>query len=252
MMVNGRTTVLTCCALLVLAVAGCSSEEAQPGGSTVPSASPTQTVSALQRAEAALLTSAELPPAPPGILVDAGSGYTAEGDQVSAPWTQVWLCAGTSRPDEGPPAVVEPGALAGAWGFGRAGVAQVDQYAIVYQDESAAEAAVARSRDQADMCRDAITGNPEYYGDPPTVEVGAVPSSVDGVRVTATFTDDAGKSDDMVSTVMRVGSTVHFMRFNEMSAYESASGETEQNPDTMLDPQYVEELIDAAAAGLSS
>lgn len=77
-----------------------------------------------------------------------------------------------------------------------------------------------------------------------------MPGSVDGLRVRATFTDEGGRSDDMVSTVMRVGSTVHFMRFNEMSAYESASGETQQNPDTLLDPQYVEELIDAAAASL--
>lgn len=39
------------------------------------------------------MTSEELPPALPDIVVDAGLGHTAEGDQVAAPWTQVWLCA---------------------------------------------------------------------------------------------------------------------------------------------------------------
>ena len=236
-------------AVLALAVAGCSAD--QVGGSgTSPNATPSPTLSALERAESALMTSEELPPAPPGTVVDAGSGYTAEGDQVSVPWTQVWLCAGTSRPDEGPPTAVERGALAGAWGFGRAGLAQVDQYAIVYQDEAAARAAVDRARDQAEMCTDAITGDPEYLGDPPDVEIGAVPRAVDGILVTATFTND-GTPSDMVSTVMRSGDTVHFMRANEMSTIESESGETEPNPDPMLDPTYVDTLVTAAAAALT-
>ena len=233
-----------------LALAGCSSDqEAGPDGSPSPTTSPT--LSALARAEAALMTSAELPAAPPGTLVEAGSGYTAEGDQVSVPWGQVWLCAGTGRPDEGPPTAVEPGALAGAWGFGRAGLAQVDQYAIVYQDEAAARAAVDRARDQAEMCTDAITGNPEYVGDPPAIAVGGVPSTVDGIRVTATFTHE-GRPSDMVSSVMRSGATVQYVRANEMSTIETESGETESNPDPMLDPDYIEALVNAAADALTS
>ena len=39
----------------------------------------TPTVSALQRAEAALMTSQEMPPAPPGTLVDAGLGLHRRG-----------------------------------------------------------------------------------------------------------------------------------------------------------------------------
>ena len=238
-------------AVFVLVGAGCGAGGDGDSGATSPEASASRTVSALQYAEAALMTSEEMPPAPPGTLVDAGLGYTAEGDQVSAPWAQVWLCAGTSRPDEGPPTAVEPGAAAGAWGFGRAGVAQVDQYAIVYLDEASAQAAVDQARDQADLCTDAITGNPEYVGDPPTIELGTVPTSVQGFRVRALFTRDTGKTDDMISTVMRSGATVHYLRFNEMSATESAPGETTPNPDTMLDPAYVEELITAAAASLT-
>lgn len=237
--------------MLVVVIAGCGTGGGGDGGATSPGASASATLSAVQQAQAALMTSQELPPAPPGTLVDAGLGYTAEGEQVSAPWAQVWLCAGTSRPDEGPPTVVEPGAAAGAWGFGRAGVAQVDQYAIVYLDEASARAAVDRARDQTDMCTDAITGNPEYVGDPPAIELGSVPDSVEGFRVRALFTRDTGKTDDMVSTVMRSGATVHYLRFNEMNATESADGETTPNPDTMLDPTFVETLIAVAAASLT-
>jgi hypothetical protein len=55
----------------------------------------------------------------------------------------------------------------------------------------------------------------------------------------------------MVSTVMRSGPTVHYLRFNEMSATEENPGQTEQYPDTMFDPTYVEALITAAAASLT-
>lgn len=248
-MLSRRRGAATGVFVLALAVAGCSTgDDGGSGGTAAPA--PSQTTSALERAEAALMSSQELPPAPPGTLVDAGLGYTAEGDQVSVPWYQVWLCAGTGRPDEGPPRA-EPGAVAGAWGFGRAGVAQVDQYAIVYLDEASAQAAVDRARDQSAMCTDAITGDPEYVGDPPAVEIGTVPSSVEGLRVRAVFSRDSGKSDDMVSTVMRSADTVHYLRFNEMSATEPEPGRTEPNPDTMLDPAYIDALIAAAAASLT-
>lgn len=248
-MLSRRRRAATGVIVLALAVAGCGTGEEGVSGDDA-STTPSQATSALALAEAALMSSEELPPARPGTMVDAGLGYTAEGDQVSVPWYQVWLCAGTGRPDEGPPPA-EPGALAGAWGFGRAGVAQVDQYAVVYLDEASAQAAVARARDQSAMCTDAITGDPEYVGDPPAVEIGSVPSSVEGLRVRAVFTRDTGKSDDMVSTVMRSGSTVHYLRFNEMSATEPEPGRTEPNPDTMLDPAYVDALIAAAAASLT-
>jgi hypothetical protein len=108
-------------AVLVLTIAGCSTGEDPGSGGTTPNASASQTTSAVERAEAALMTSAELPPAPPGTIIDAGLGYTAVGDQVSAPWAQVWLCAGTSRPDEGPPTAVEPGGSSRGLGIRQGG-----------------------------------------------------------------------------------------------------------------------------------
>ena len=243
-----RRTVIGALTLGVV-LAGCG----QPAGTDATSSTSTSpTVSALQRAQAALMTSAELPPAPPGSDTDAGLGHTAEGEAVSVPWNQVWLCSGAGRPDEGPPTRTEPGALAGAWGFGRAGSAQVDQYAIEYQDAAAAMAALARAREQAEQsCTDAITGNPEYVGDPPAIQIGAVPAPVDGLRVTATFTPDRGVPSDMVSTVMRSGATVQYLRVNEMSAVETEPGKSEPNPDPRLDPGYVDSLIAAAAGALT-
>lgn len=238
-------------AVLALTVAGCAT--ADPGGSegTTPSATPTQSQSALDRAHAALMTSEELPPAPPGTVVDAGLGYTAEGDQVAAPWTQVWLCAGIGRPDEGPPTDVEPGAAAAAWGFGTAGFASVDQYAITYVDEESALAAVARAREQAESCADSFANNAEYVGEPPQVEVDATP--LDGVRVRLIFRAGTYEASDEVSTVMRSGTTVQFMRVQELPVIEPEQGQPEYNPDFdgMVDPDYVEELVAAAVASLT-
>lgn len=238
-------------AVLALAIAGCASAEDGGSNGTSPSATPTQSLSALDRAEAALMTSEELPPALPDTVVDAGLGYTAEGDQVAAPWTQVWLCAGIGRPDEGPPTVVEPAASAAAWGFGTAGFASVDQYAITYVDEASAEAAVARARAQAESCADSFTSNPEYVGEPPEIEVGSTP--LDGVRVRLLFRAGTDEASDEASTVMRSGTTVHYMRVEELSVVEHEQGKPEYNPDQdrMVNPDYVEELIAAASASLT-
>lgn len=243
-MTGRRRIVVVGLAVMALAVGGCAS--ADDGSGTSPSASPTVTTSPMDRARAAVLTSEELPAAPPGTVVDAGLGFTAEGDQVAAPWTQVWFCAGISRPDEGPPTDVEPGAAAAVWGFGTAGAAQVDQYAIDYVDQASAQAAVARAREQADTCIETFMGNAEYAGDPPEIEVGATP--VEGLRVRVIF---PGDDSDMISTVMRSGTTVQYVRANALYGYETETGETAHNEDQMLDPQYVEQLIAAAAASLA-
>ena len=91
---------------LGLAACGPGDESGSGGSSAGGSASPS--LGAVERAQAALMTSDELPVARPGTVVDAGLGYTAEGDQVSMPWGQVWLCAGTGRPDEGPQRCFRP------------------------------------------------------------------------------------------------------------------------------------------------
>ncbi len=182
----------------------------------------------------------------PGTVSDATAAYTAEADEISAPWAQFMICSTVGKADEGPPSVVEPGAVAAAWTFGTAGAAQVDQYAIVYADESAATEAVTRARTQAQSCDEAFTTNPEFTGEPPTTTIGEVPGTVDGFRVTAVFRP----SDDVVSTVMRSGDTVHYMRFRELYAVESEPGESEKNPDTALDPAWTDALIDQAAANI--
>jgi hypothetical protein len=86
-MIGRGWTAVAGIAVLALAIAGCASAEDGGSDGTSPSATPTPSLSALDRAEAALMTSEELPPAPPDTVVDAGLGYTAEGDQVAAPWT---------------------------------------------------------------------------------------------------------------------------------------------------------------------
>lgn len=230
-------------AVAALVLGGCATADDGGSDQASPSASPTVTASPMDRARAAVLTSEELPPAPPGTVVDAGLGYTAEGDQIAAPWTQVWLCAGIGRPDEGPPTEVEPGAAAAVWGFGKAGAAQVDQYAIDYVDQAGAQAAVDRARAQAEDCADTFDG--EYAGEPPQIEVGTTP--VEGLRVRAVFPDDS----DMISTVMRSGTTVLYLRANEMSTYETDEGQDEHTSDQALDPAYVEALVAAAAASLT-
>ena len=146
-----------------LLVTGCVSEESAPGASPAP----TSTLTAVERAEAALLPAEEIEPVAPGTVSDATAAYTAEGDQISAPWAQFMICSTVGKADEGPPSVVEPGAVAAAWTFGRAGAAQVDQYAIVYADEAAAAEAVTRARAQAQSCDEAFATNPEFDGRPP-------------------------------------------------------------------------------------
>jgi hypothetical protein len=226
----------------IVVVTGCASGDSEPGASP----SPTSTQTAVERAQAALVPAEAIPPVAPGTVSEASGAYTAEGDQVSAPWAQFMICSTVAKADEAPPSVVEPAAVAAAWTFGTAGASQVDQYAIVYSDEATAEEAVTRARGQAQSCDEAFTSNPEYVGDPPTVAIGEVPDTVEGFRVTAVFRP----SDDAVSTVMRSGDTVHYMRFRELYAVETEPGTSEKNPDTALDPAWTDALIDQAAANL--
>jgi hypothetical protein len=231
----------------IAVLTGCASGGSDPGASPAP----TSTQTAVERAQAALVPAEEIAPVAPGAVSDATSPYTAAGDQISAPWAQFMICSTVGKADEGPPSVVEPGAAAAAWTFGTAGAAQVDQYAIVYADESAAADAVTRVRTQAQSCDEAFTGNAESTGEPPTITIGEVPDTVDGFRVTALFTYDTASPQDAVSTVMRSGDTVHYMRFMELPAVEPEPGNPEKNSDTMLDPAWTETLIDQAAASLA-
>jgi hypothetical protein len=235
---------------LVLAAGGCASDDTAADGGTSPTAIASQTASAADRAQSAVLPYEQVAPVPPGEVSESTGYYAAAGDQISAPWTQFMICTSVGKADEGPPNVVEPAAAAAAWAFGNAGAAQLDQYAIVYLDQAAAQSAVARARAQAESCEQGFMANPEFVGEPPTTTIGDVPESVEGFRVTAVFSYDSAPPQDAVSTVMRAGDTVHYMRFTELPAWESEPGTSEENPDTMLDPAWAEALIDAAAANL--
>jgi len=244
-------TKVHCKAMAVLAtalvlIAGCGDGGGETASPT-PTASPTQTATVVERATAALLPEGQTPPAPPGTIVRPVEPLTAEGELVAVPWGQFMVCPMVwSRTDEGPPTDVEPDALAGAWTFGVAGAAQLDQYAIVYTDEASAQAAVTRARAQVDDCATLYEENPDYFGDPPETTIGEVPSSVEGFRVRAVFRAE----DDAVSTVMRVDDTVHYMRFSP-SGYETESADEVPNPGGMLDPQWTEQVIEAAAGNLA-
>lgn len=237
-------------AVVALVLGGCASADTGSEDGSSPTATASQAATALERAQAALLPYEQVTPVAPGDSSESTGHYTAEGDQVSAPWTQFMICTSVGKADEGPPSVVEPGAAAAAWTFGTAGAAQLDQYAIAYVDEAAAQAAVTRAQAQAAACDGAFTANPEFVGEPPTTTIGEVPDTVAGFRVTALFSYDSAPPQDAVSTVMRAGDTVHYMRFKELPAWESEPGESEENPDTMLDPAWTEAVIDAAAANL--
>lgn len=234
-------------ALAMAALGGCGSGGTGSGNRATPP-SPTVTQAPLEQAQAALLTAEEIPVPPPSTTVEIPSSHTAQGDQVSAPWPQVMLCSSIEQADEGSPIVVEPGAAAGAWATAVAdtvppdgeGYTQIDQYAIVYTDEPAAQAAVDRAKG---LDCDAAIKAWAQEGLEWTVETGAVPTSVSGFRTTGTFTIPREESThDTVSTVMRAGSTVHYMRVSESSG---------GGRDGLVDQDYVEQLIGAAADNLT-
>jgi len=244
--VHGKAMAVVATALVLIAGCGGGSGETSSPTPTV-SPTPAQTATVVERATAALLPEEQTPPAPPGTIVRPVDPLTAEGDQVAEPWGQFMVCPIVwSRPDEGPPTDVEPDALAGAWAFGVAGAAQLDQYAIVYADEAAAQAAVDRARAQADDCAALYEENPDHLGDPPQTTIGEVPNSVEGFRVRAVFRSE----EDAVSTVMRVADTVHYMRFSP-SGYETESGDEVADAGGMLDPEWTEQVIEAAAGNLA-
>lgn len=64
--------------VFVLGLVACSTGEERGSGGSGAGGSVSPSLGAVERAQAALMTSDELPVAPPGTVVDAGLGYTAE------------------------------------------------------------------------------------------------------------------------------------------------------------------------------
>jgi hypothetical protein len=121
----------------------------------------------------------------------------------------------------------------------------VDQYAVVYSDQDAAQRAVARSRDRAQDCQAAFAvHSPDADAE---AIISRAPVGVDGFRVRATYAyQDTGYSSDEVSAVLRSGTTVLYLRANETGAPAGMNWET----DGLLDPEWSDQLITAAAENL--
>lgn len=226
----------------VLLVAGCGAGGSGPGDAATPGAH--VTMSAAKRAIANLLPAAAVPPAPPGdTLVDAMGPVEVTG-VISEPSRQVMTCTLEVLTDVPGPA--EPDAAGAAYSGFVTGVAQVDQYAVVYSDEAAAQWALARSRARAEDCAAAFAVHSP--GADAEAVVSPAPAGVDGFRVHATYDyPDTGHSSDEVSAVLRSGATVLYLRANETGA----PAGLDWDADGTLDPDWSDQLVTAAAEHLA-
>lgn len=229
------------CALM--AAAGCGTGDNGTGPPPTPTGQ--QTLSAPERAIASLLPATAVPPAPPGdTLVDAAEPFEVTG-VIGEPSRQVMTCTPLVllMDDPGP---AEPDAAGAAFSGFVTGVAQVDQYAVVYTDVAAAQRAVARSRDRAQDCQPAFdVHSPDAQAE---AIISEAPVGVDGFRLHATYAyEDTGYTSDEVSAVLRFESTVLYLRANETGAPEGMDWET----DGILDPEWSDQLVTAAAAHLT-
>lgn len=232
-----RATVAAIAAMAFLA--GCTSSE--PGSTNgSPSASPLTALAAAKLAQSNLLPAYGVKPAPPGDTLVDSFGPVLTTANVAEPSRQVMTCTPLEPPNEGQTGPAEPDALAAAASGFVTGVAQVDQYAVVYLDEAAAERAVTRSRERADNCDAAFrVHSPSAKAQATVTEA---PAAVSGFRVHATYEDKTtGHDSDEVSAVLRAGLTVLYLRTNESS--------TPGN--SVLDEAWADSLIKAAAAHLA-
>jgi hypothetical protein len=238
-----RPAGLATAALLLAAgcAAGIPSAENEP---TTSDRAPQQLVSAPQLAVASLLLADEVPPAPPGSIVDSTGPVTITGD-IGAPTRQVMTCTPLELPDGDDPGPAEPGAAGAASSSSVIGVAQVDQYAVVYVNEATAQDAVDRARELANGCDEAFAVHSPDSNAQATIT--PAPGTADAFQVHATY--DAGgpaTTSDETSAVLRSGRVVLFLR-----AAETGSGpNADQEVDGTLDPEWARQLIVAAAANL--
>lgn len=212
---------------------------------TTPSPTDSESMSPSALAKASLLPASAVPPAPPGdSLVDSSEAYEYSG-VIAEPSRQVMTCTPLEMTDvPGPP---EPGAVAAAGSGFVTGVAQVDQYAVVYTDTAAARRAVERSRSWAEDCQTAFAVHAP--GANAVATISQAPAGVDGFSVIATYTyRDTGSSSDEISAVLQSGPTVVYLRANESGA----PADTGWAVDGLLDPAWSEQLLNAAADQLSS
>lgn len=248
---HARTTknhvaVVTATAAALLTLASCGT--ADEGADQVPTtAGPTaqQVMSPTKLAVANLLLADDIAPAPPGTVMDTTGPVTVKG-VIGEPSRQVMTCTPLELPVLDDPGPAEPDAIGAASSNSVLGVAQVDQYAVVYVDEAAAQRAVDRARERAQDCDAAFAvHSPDSAA---KAEISDPPGSVEGFRVRATYaSDESGKSTDEISAVLRHGSTVLYLRANETGSGENAGADV----DGALDPTWADQLIESAAAHLA-
>ena len=235
----GRTAALVA---IVLVLGGCGGAGPGNGGTPTPQA----TIAAPKLAIASLLPYREVPPAPPGdTIVDAMGPIEVTG-VIGEPSRQVMTCTRRELPAEHDPGPAEPDAAGAASAGFVTGVAQVDQYAIVYTDTDAAQRAVSRARALAEDCDAAFAVHaPEADAE---ATIATAPAIVDGFRVHSTYAyEDTGYSSDEVSAVLRRGPTVLYLRANETGSPAGLGWET----DGILDPEWADQLVEAAAEHLA-
>jgi PknH-like extracellular domain len=126
------------------------------------------------------------------------------------------------------------------------GVAQVDQYAVVYTDDAAAQRALDRARGRAQSCDVSFAvHSPDARAE---ATIADAPGGLDGFRVHATYSVGEGAStSDEASAVLRRGSTVLYLRVNETGSGQN----TDMDVDGTLDPSWVDQLFESAAAHLT-
>lgn len=234
-------------AALLLTACGDADDESQtnPTPTTSTSTSPApSTISPRKLAVANLLLTQDVTPAPPGSIANAAAPVTPTGT-IGEPSRQVMTCTPLELPGEGDVGPAEPDAKGAAWSNAVMGVAQIDQYVVVYSDDAAAQRAVDRSRARAEDCDAAFAvHSPDAEAE---ATVSAAPDAVAGFRVHTTYQYPNSKSDE-VSAVLQHGTTVLYIR-----AAESGSGEnSEEDVDGILDPAWADELILAASTHLAS
>jgi hypothetical protein len=230
----------------VLVLAGCGTGDGtadQAPTTAVPT--PLQTISPTRMAVANLLLAEGVPPAPPGTVVDTTGPVTVKG-VIGEPSRQFMTCTPLELPVSDDPGPAEPDATGAASSSSLIGAVQVDQYAVVYADDAAAQRALGRARDRAEKCDESFAiHSPDARAE---ATISAVPDGVDGFRVHATYSaGDGGMTSDEASAVLRSGPTVLYLRANETGSGENAG----LDADGTLDSTWVEQLIQAAAAHLT-
>ncbi len=230
----------------LLLAAGCAAVGA--GTEIEPTASaptPQQVMSHTRLAVASLLLADDVPPAPPGSVVDGTGPVTLTGD-IGEPSRQVMTCEPLELPLGDDPAPTEPDAAGAASSSSVIGVAQVDQYAVVYINDAAARSAVGRARELADGCDEAFAvHSPDSNGQ---ATITPVAGTVDGFQVHATYADSGRTTtSDETSAVLRSGRVVLFLRATETGSGPNAA----EKVDGILDPGWTDLLIAAAAANLA-